>query len=72
MFCLIRYSLFSHCGVLCLFNVLLCIALCPFRFCNHLDRVREPLFLVVPWVGLRCLIVVFPNQTPSLFMLHTF
>ena len=25
------------------------------------------LFLMVPWVGLQCVIVVFQNQTPLLF-----
>ena len=28
---------YSHCEILWLFYVLLCVALCPFWFCNHLD-----------------------------------
>ena len=33
-------------GVLCLFLVLLCNALCPFQFCNHLDEEREMVVLL--------------------------
>ena len=28
---------YSHCGTLWLFCVLLCVALCPFKLCNHFD-----------------------------------
>ena len=65
--------------------VLLCITLCPFLFCNHLEERKKAgcfaiivlqmiwyynvlwLFLTVPWVGLQCAIVVFPDHTHFLF-----
>ena len=58
---------------------LFCIALCPFLFCDHLERKRKLvvflllsnrslvtvyvlwLFLTEPWIGLQCVIVVFPE-----------
>ena len=61
--------------------VLLCITLCPFKFCNHLEEEEKTgcfaimsyrcivyvnvlwLFLTVLWVGLQCVIVVFPDHT---------
>ena len=55
--------------------VLLCITLCPFWFCNHLEEEERAgcfafivlrmscYFLMVPWVGLRCVIMVFPDHT---------
>ena len=62
--------------------VLLCITLCPFWFCNHLEEEERELvallslsckcvvaigllwlLLAVPWVGLRCVFVVFPGHT---------
>ena len=61
--------------------VLICITLCPFQFCNHLEEeerdgyfafivLRMPCyllmscdFLTVPWVGLRCVFVVFRDHT---------
>ena len=61
--------------------VLLCISLCPFQFCNHLEEEEKAgcfpsivlqmscycnvlwLFLTVPWVGLQCVSVVFPDHT---------
>ena len=58
-----------HCGVLCLFRVLLSIALYSFSFCNHLAEERTGCFtlsywcLVIVivmwllWVGLQCVIV---------------
>ena len=64
--------------------VLLCIALCPFWFCNHLEGEERAvcfaivlqmccyywcscvaaigilwLFLAMPWVGLRCVVVLY-------------
>ena len=61
-----------------MFHVLLCIALCP--LCNHLRMldaclsswclvivIVRWLFLAVPWVGLQCVIVVFPDHTHLLF-----
>ena len=65
--------------------VLLSIALCPFKFCNHLEDGRKVvallllsyicivainvmlIFIAVPWVGLQCVIVVFPDHTHLLF-----
>ena len=65
--------------------VLLCITLCPFEFCNHLEEEEKTgclafivlqmyfsiyvlwLFLMVPWVGLQCVIVVFRFHTHLLF-----
>ena len=50
----------SHCGVLCLFHVLLYIAMCPFLFCNHLDGEERAgcftlvVFLVSCSSSLRC------------------
>ena len=58
---------------------LVCITLCPFEFCNHLDEKERAgcialivlcrvtvkvlsLFLMVPWVGLQCVIVAFPDH----------
>ena len=64
----------SHCGALCLFHILLCAALFPFSFRNHLDW--EALlaclpgvlcFNAVPWIGLRCVVVVFSDHTPLLY-----
>ena len=57
--------------------VLVCITLCPFSCSNHLEEedyvfIVSPmschlyvlwLFLAVPWVGLQCVIVVFPDHT---------
>ena len=68
--------------VLCL-SFLLCITLCPVQFCNHLEEEEKLLlsyrclvtlnvlclFLAVPWVGLWCVIVVFPVHTHLLFYL---
>ena len=75
----------SHCGVLCLFHVLLCIVcvlssfaiismgkrelvalLCLFSLCLVIVVVQW-LFLTVPWVGLQCVILVFPDHTHLLF-----
>ena len=59
--------------------VLLCITLCPFYFCNHLEEEEKAsclsllsyrctvtinvlwLFFAVPWVGMQCVIVIFPD-----------
>ena len=57
--------------------VLVCITLCPFSCSDHLeeedfDLLSHPclailyvlwLFLMVPWVGLQCVIVVFSDHT---------
>ena len=64
--------------------VLLYVSLCPFKFCNHFDKVGELvallslaswclvivvwLFLAVPRVCLQLVIVVFPNHAHLLFM----
>ena len=64
------------CVCVCVF-VLVCITLCPFSCSNHLEEedfvlLSHPclailyllwLFLTVPWVGLQCVIVVFPDHT---------
>ena len=71
-----------------LFYVLLYVALCPFKFCNHLDWKRELiawlslsswclmivvwLFLAVPWVCLQFVIVVFPYRTHLLFYIYIY
>ena len=62
-----------------MFYVLLYVTLCPFYYCNYLDGEEragcfvnlsswclvmvEWLFLAVPWVCLRFVIVVFPDHT---------
>ena len=68
--------------------VLLCITLCPFKFCNRLEgeeREKVGCYAIivlqvycyykcyvahpqVPWVGLQCVIVVFPDHTHLLFI----
>ena len=35
--CWFDVDCYSHCGILWLFYVLLCVTLCPYWFCNHLD-----------------------------------
>ena len=68
------------CGSSLIVFVLLCITLCPFQFCNHLEEERRAgcfAFIVLRmscyckcsvtlphgvWVGLRCMIVVFPDH----------
>ena len=62
--------------------VLVCSTLCPFLCSNHREEedfvvvLSHPclailytlcLFLTVPWVGLQCVIVVFPDHTRLLF-----
>ena len=58
--------------------VFLCITLCPFQFCKRLVEEEKAgcfaiyvlqmrLFLMVPWIGLQCVIVVFPDHTHILF-----
>ena len=65
--------------------VLLCITLCPFSLCNHLEEKEKVgifaflskkciatinvlwLYLMVPWIGLQCVIVVFPDHAHLLF-----
>ena len=72
------------CGSSVFFFVLLCITLCPFSFCNHLEEEEKAgcfvifvlqmycyynvlfLFIMVPWAGLQCVILVFPDHTPFL------
>ena len=63
-------------------SVLVCITVCPFPCSNHLEEkdfvlLSHPclailyvlwLFLTVPWVGLQCVIVVFPGHNQ--FLLH--
>ena len=65
--------------------VLLCITFCPFKFCNHPEEEVVALLLLsyrcnitihvlrlfptVSWVGLQCVIVVFPDHTHLLFKL---
>ena len=57
-----------------MFLASLCNTLCPFLFCSHLDGEERAasftlivivivllLFLTVQWVGLQCMIVVFPD-----------
>ena len=61
-----------------LIYVLLCVTLCPFKFCNHLDGEEMVvlicfsscplvsvlwLFLTVQWIYLLFVIVVFPDHT---------
>ena len=66
---------------------LLCITLCQFYLCNHLDQEERAgcfAFIVlwmscyrkcsvalpqVPWVGLQCVIMVFPDHTHLLFII---
>ena len=62
--------------------VLLCITLCPSSFAIIIEEEERAgcfafivlrmswlwLFLEVLWVGLQCVIVVFPDQTHLLFM----
>ena len=66
-------------GVLCLFHVLLCTALCKFLFCSHLDGfytlsfcslvavIVQWLFFTVLCIGLQCMFVVFPDHNHLLF-----
>ena len=67
-----------------MFYVLLCVTLCPFLFCNHLDGEERAgcfakfvflvsgvvvlLFLAVSWFSLRFAIVVFPDQAHLLIL----
>ena len=55
---------------------LLCITVCPFLFCNHLEEEEKVgiviinvlwVFLTVSWVGLQYVIVVFPDHIRILF-----
>ena len=71
-----------------MFYVLLYVTLCPFQYCNHLDRKREliallnlsslclvmveRLFLAVPRGCLQFVIVVFPDHTHLLFLTISF
>ena len=61
--------------------LLVCVTLCPFKFCNNLDEEETAdyfvfivlmiscfcyvlwHFLSVPWIGLQCVIVIFPDHT---------
>ena len=62
--------------------VLACITLCPYYVCNHLDEEERAacfafgclatlnvlwLFLTVQWVGLLCVILVYPDHIHLLF-----
>ena len=44
------------CGVSVFVSVLLCIALCPFYFCNHLEEVENAVDLLL--LSYRCLVHV--------------
>ena len=67
-----------------MFYVLLCVTLCPFWFCNRLDREERAgsftlsswclmsgvwLFHMMPQVCLQFVIVVFPDHTHLLFLI---
>ena len=64
-------------------SAMACLSLCPLQFCNHLEEEERAgcfsyrclaavnvlwLFLTVPWVGLLCVIVVFPEHSHVLIL----
>ena len=59
-------------------SVVLCIILCHFLFCNHLDEEERDgcfvtvivlwLFFAVSWIGLQRVIVIIHDHTHLLFM----
>ena len=70
-------SLFGPCLVINYWDVLFSFAIIltskrehdALRYCLPTINVLR-LFLTVPWIGLKCVIVVFPDHTHSLFMGH--
>ena len=56
------------CGSYVFVFVLLCITLCPFCFCNHLEEEEKAnCSSTVLWVSLQCVILVIPGHTHLLF-----
>ena len=66
MFCCALFCVLSSFAIISIRKRELVVLLCLFSLCLVIVVVQW-LFLTVPWVGLQCVIVVFPDHTHLLF-----